>query len=132
MIFSQVNQPAHVIVTARSTVEVRPTPILSLVETYRAPCGLHSESLWSKECGQEHCEPHPLLSAIRIYEGVAHHKAAPTEQTIQALSAQRTLRVLSLRACVNISDDSIEELTVACPGLSTLDLAHLPGITVRV
>ena len=88
--------------------------------------------LWSKECGQEHCEPHPLLSAIRIYEGVAHHKAAPTEQTIQALSAQRTLRVLSLRACVNISDDSIEELTVACPGLSTLDLAHLPGITVRV
>jgi len=39
--------------------------------------------------------------------------------------------VLSLRACVNISDDAVEELIVACPGLSNLDLAHLPNITVR-
>ena len=38
--------------------------------------------------------------------------------------------MLSLRACVHVSDDVVEELVAGCPGLSSLDLAHLPRLTV--
>ncbi|CAM9215592.1 unnamed protein product, partial [Ectocarpus sp. 6 AP-2014] len=43
--------------------------------------------------------------------------------------AQKNLRILSLRACASLTDDAVEKLVIACPGLTSLDLAHLPRLT---
>ncbi|CAM9199678.1 unnamed protein product, partial [Ectocarpus sp. 12 AP-2014] len=52
-----------------------------------------------------------------------------TFRSIQALAAQKNLRILSLRACASLTDDAVEKLVTACPGLTSLDLAHLPRLT---
>lgn len=50
---------------------------------------------------------------------------------LKALSTQPRLKVLSIQACRNVTDDGVEVLVAVCPGLRSLDLAHLPLLTVR-
>ncbi|CAM9290491.1 unnamed protein product [Ascophyllum nodosum] len=52
-----------------------------------------------------------------------------TCSSLRMLSTQPKLRVLSIQACRNIDDEAIEVLVSACPGLTNLDLAHLPLLT---
>lgn len=78
----------------------------------------------------------PFCTCVRGQTFVLTAPTAATNELVQqqyntqALSAQKFLRVLSLRACVHVSDDVVKELVTACPRLSILDLAHLPCLTV--